>query len=193
MLGRGAGPCGRLRRRFATCPPKRVALLRRMSRLEACFRSRACLASRRAAENAERAEHEALPCREAPSRSLRVPPCLRVSPKARTRMPQLPQTSGCRGSVVAPQGELEMPKLPLREARTGLRRGGRRGGDSPEKKSRAIFESPEIFFSPCVDWGPVEFRDNLSQKIRDKPGLFAGLVPVGLKYGIISVPSKRHI
>ena len=75
-------------------------------------------------------------------------PRLRVSPKARTRMPQLPQTSGCRGSVVAPQGELEMPKLPLREARTGLRRGGRRGGDSPEKKSRAIFESPENLFRP---------------------------------------------
>ena len=40
--------------------------------------------------DAERLGHETLPRREAPSRSLRAPPRLRVSPQARRRTPQLP-------------------------------------------------------------------------------------------------------
>ena len=42
---------------------------------------------------------ECFKLRSASPAQLRVPPCLRVSPKARTKMPQLPQQRGWRGSA----------------------------------------------------------------------------------------------
>ena len=81
MLGRCAGPCGRLRRRFATCPPKRVALLRRISRLEAGLLHGLAFVSHGATETRSAWNMKLFPAAKRPPEALRGSPRLRVRPR----------------------------------------------------------------------------------------------------------------